>query len=368
MTPPSLKDFLKPTCTIGLRTALCGLLLAAAVPARTPAASPPAPARGAALAKPAQAQSVRPAAAADPGFYLEVHPRSVTIGEAVTLHLRAKDPNFQPDHIDQITFDPDEKQWHVEAQWRRDWQSKNDGKPSPWYATLRPFDTGTLTIPTTRVSYHADDGVTTETTVTTATLTVKSIRPADARQSALMPLREPAPVPRDLGWLWSVLLIVALCGLGGWLLLRWWDRRGTRAAAVPAVPELPPGLWALRELDQRSRLPVCQSGPAKPIFSHVSEVVRLYLGRRYGVQAIDMTTLECLHALHALHLDEEVLRWIKEFLEECDLIKFTTHEASRERWRTIWHDARLIVKMTTPESELAVHGAGEADVAREVAV
>ena len=74
------------------------------------------------------------------------------------------------------------------------------------------------------------------------------------------------------------------------------------------------------------------------------------------------------HALHALHLDEEVLRWIKDFLEECDTIKFTTFDPSRERWRTVWHDARLIVKMTTPESELAVHGAGAACAGREVAV
>ena len=70
-------------------------------------------------------------------------------------------------------------------------------------------------------------------------------------------------------------------------------------------------------------MPICQTGPAKPIFTHVSEVIRIYLERRYKIPAIDMTTLECLHALQRSGLDSEVMRWLKEFFDQCDMVKFT---------------------------------------------
>ena len=98
-------------------------------------------------------------------------------------------------------------------------------------------------------------------------------------------------------------------------------------------------------------------------------MIRLYLGRRYGVNAIDMTTMECLRALHVLQPGDDVLRWIQKFLDECDLIKFTTHEVARERWKMIWHDARMIVQMTTPAEELGIATAnGDQSLGQEVAI
>ena len=59
----------------------------------------------------------------DPGFSIEVSPKSVNIGDLVTLSLRVRDPNFQPERIEEITCDLDENQWHLELHWQRDWTS-----------------------------------------------------------------------------------------------------------------------------------------------------------------------------------------------------------------------------------------------------
>ena len=158
--------------------------------------------------------------------------------------------------------------------------------------------------------------------------------------------------------------IVAALMISVFLIARWLNGR-KRGAAQPTEPQLPPGLWALRELDLRSQLPVCQTGPAKAIFTLVSEVIRLYIGRRYGIAAIEMTTLETLQALHPVVQGDEVLRWLQQFLEECDMVKFTRQEPPRGRWVAIWDDARLIVKLTTSNEELGGAGGMVVDAAQK---
>ncbi len=292
------------------------------------------------------------AAAKDLGFHLKASPAEPTVGDVVIIQLEAKDPSYVPDHVKGILSEADEEKWHQEAKWHRDWGTQQNGQAGPWLMTLRPFETGLLTIPPTSVLYEDAGGTQTEIKLTTATLSVKSVLQG-AGQTNFVGLREPAQIPRDFSWIWITLLVLLICAVAGWLILRWWQRRSQAGfAQSPSEPQLPPGLWALREIDRRSRLPVNNTGPVKVIFTMVSDVIRHYLNRRYGIHAIDMTTYECLRALHALGPGDELLRWLKEFFDECDTAKFSRLEPPRERWTTIWNDARLIVQMSTPPEEL----------------
>lgn len=342
------------------------LLLACLGPLAGPAAAEPSPSTSTLAASPAASASTSTLAAApatsatqaqaagakkEPGFHLKPEPKDVHVGDPVTLSLEANDPAIKPDKVGAVNLDLDPEKWHVEAPFRREAASPDGKRPEAWRATVRPFDTGKLAIPPLKVAYRDAAGAAAEAQTTTATVNVLALRPSGSKVYNLIPMRDPVDIPRDWGWLWLALALLVVLGTSVWFLLRWLARR-TDLEVAETEPELPPGLWALRELDHRSRLPVCQSGPAKAVFSHVSEVVRLYLGRRYGVAAIDMTTHECLEALVGIGLGDEVMRWVREFLEECDMVKFTTFEPARDRWKTIWHDARLIVKMTTTPEEL----------------
>jgi hypothetical protein len=305
----------------------------------------------------------------NPRLRLSVEPAEVNVGDKVDVHLDIDDPDFDPQRIVGVTFQPDLDRWHIVSSWRT--------REDRWSAELRPFELGELAIPATTVLWRLEDGSTTQTLLTSATLSVHSVRPPTASNTQLYGLREPAELPRNWRRAWIAAACALALALGAWIATRL--ARGRRAKKIePAAPELPPGLWALRELDYRSQLPVSMSGPAKTIFSLVSEVIRLYIERRYLIRAIDMTTLECLRALHAAlrarqerarpdaqdsagrprpddaPADDDVLRWVRDFLDECDLVKFTKIEIPRERWRTIWHDARMIVQRTTPRAELGL--------------
>lgn len=288
-------------------------------------------------------------------FRLEIRPEQVMIGEPVDLFLTVTESGFNPDRIVDVTFEPQAERWEVALSWRRDLKPEDRAAGRMWLAMIKPFEVGDLPLPATIVRYRTESGATTDTAATTTTLRVRSIRQPGASDE-LIPLRPPVTIPRQWNWLITVAVVIVLALLSAWALTRWWLRRERRSPLKPPEPELPPGLWALREIDRRSRLPICQTGPAKPIFTHVSEVIRIYLERRYQIPAIDMTTLECLRAVQRRKLDPELMRWLKEFLDQCDMVKFTRIEPPRERWAAIWDDARLIVKMTTPAEELGAPG------------
>lgn len=284
-------------------------------------------------------------------FKIEVQPRQgVRIGGRIELRLSPTNPNFDMHRITAVKMHPDPAVWEKALDWRIDYSGSDSGAAGKWIGVLKPFETGRLTIPDAFVTWKSKTGEPVTAKVQGPNILVDSIIPPNARTLDLTPLRDPIAVPRDWSWLWGLAASVIIAALAGWFGWRWWSRRD--APARPAEPDLPPGLWALHEIDRRSRLPVCTTGPAKAIFTLVSEVIRLYLEKRYGISAIDMTTIECMRALQEREPGDDVIRWVQSFLDECDVIKFTRIEPSPERWNTIWNDARLIVQMTTPPEEL----------------
>jgi hypothetical protein len=287
------------------------------------------------------------------GLYLDIRPAVVTVGDPVHLHLKSDLADFNEDNVLSVDFEPDEETWHVERDWRRVLSEDSTGGDKGWMAELRPFDMGDPDLPPVVVSLDIPGSGTVELRLDDYHITVNSVRQDTAEKDELYGLRNPVNPPVDRTGLWLSLIVIILVLLTGWFVYRRWKNRRLESGPDSAPEELlPPGLWALEELDRRSRLSVCRKGPVKITFTHVSEVVRIYLGRRYEINAMDLTTIELLNALAIHSPGNDVMRWVREFLEECDSVKFTTLEPPRDRWVTIWNDARLIVKMTTSAAEL----------------
>lgn len=286
-------------------------------------------------------------------FFIEVEKGNYFIGSPVEIHLEPVDPKFDTSRITAVASKPDAAKWEQAIDWRLDYSRPDAKGAARWSALLKPFETGNVTLPDAIVTWKPPSGDPVTRRVPGPAVRVES-KVQNPKGARLSPLRDPIKVDADWSWLYETLAALALAAAAGLLAYRWWRRRGKPAA--PPEPDLPPGLWALHEIDRRSRLPVCASGPAKPIFTLVSEVIRLYLERRYGISAIDMTTKECMLALRERAPGDDVIRWVQSFLDECDTIKFSRIEPSSDRWATIWNDARLIVQMTTPPAELTGNG------------
>ncbi len=287
---------------------------------------------------------------------IETAPSELRIGQALELRLRASAADFDMRRIIDVTFEKlDAEQWHTAREWSR--TEERGGAPG-WLAALIPFATGELPLAATVLLRGEEPGGEVTQTRLEHRVQVGSVLSAEGIIELDISKTRPPHVYQDgAGWLWLAAAAVAAALLAGVVA---WRRRTSLGLIAAAEPQLPPGLWALHEIERRSRLPICSSGPAKPIFTMASDIIREYLDRRYEISAGEMTTTECLRALQRREPGDEVIRWVQVFLNECDRVKFTTLEPARERWATIWHDARLIVQQTTSVEEL---GEGAAPVA-----
>jgi hypothetical protein len=140
---------------------------------------------------------------------------------------------------------------------------------------------------------------------------------------------------------WVLILVVGLVCLlaGGWWL---WMRRRDRPA-----PPLPADQWALRELDRIERTLLPPHGEAEVYYTQLSQVIRRYLTERFGLHALEQTTVEFLEEVRLLpQLNAEQQATLREFFERCDLAKFARAGPPPEECRQTAELARTLVGQT----------------------
>jgi hypothetical protein len=141
--------------------------------------------------------------------------------------------------------------------------------------------------------------------------------------------------------LWPWLLLAALLAAAYWL---WRRSRAKPGAAAPSAPpdDRPPHIIAQDELDALQGEALWEQGRHKEFYIRLTDILRTYLERRYGVPALQLTTTELSRDLRSLDLERVFIGRIKDLFDRADLVKFA-------KWR--------------PEEGL---GAQELTVGREV--
>jgi hypothetical protein len=137
------------------------------------------------------------------------------------------------------------------------------------------------------------------------------------------------PVALSLAWLFS-----------------WWRRRPR--PVPPAPPPRPPWEVALEELFDVRHAGLVSEGRLAEHFDRVSDVVRKYLGARYGFDGLESTTREMLSVLRKAKPRPAPLDAIEAFLQQADLVKFAKTVPTPEDGELALVRAEHIVKETLP--------------------
>lgn len=101
-------------------------------------------------------------------------------------------------------------------------------------------------------------------------------------------------------------------------------RRSRKPREIPAPPPLPAHEIAFAALTQlrKDEDGFLARRDFETFSIRVSDILREYLHGRFELPAEDRTTEETLHELSRLGIQEDCLGRFKEFLEDCDLVKF----------------------------------------------
>ncbi|RKH02341.1 hypothetical protein D7V97_28060 [Corallococcus sp. CA053C] len=160
-------------------------------------------------------------------------------------------------------------------------------------------------------------------------VTVASSLPPDAngQGAELFDYQPPQAVPIRSWTLLYALAVALAVGLLAWALVRWWQRRPKREKVVPVLPL---DVRVRQSLDALKRENLPGRGLVKDFYIRLSEIVRGYLGERYGFEALECTSFELMTTLRRLPtpgLPEDALM---RFISESDLVKYARADASPE--------------------------------------
>lgn len=219
---------------------------------------------------------------------------------------------------------------------------------------LQAFEVGELVIPPLPVTY-AVQGRAQE--VATQAVPIEVTSAIGEGEASLKDIRGPVAVERpDYTLVWvaavfagAVLLVVAI------LLLRGAFRRRRRRvlARLPEALVRSAHDEALARLAEVERSGALDDADRKPAYLAMSEILRAYIGRRWGFSALDLTTEEIRRNLAARPDGAAAADLVCGWLERSDFVKYARYDASPEEARQSLYEARMFVERTRAPATVA---------------
>jgi hypothetical protein len=165
------------------------------------------------------------------------------------------------------------------------------------------------------------------------------------------PKANPPPRPQREEWTFlkqavgigAIALVVG--AVLAWLIGRWLKRP---RPVPPPPPPRPPWEVALESLHDLRHAGLTREGRFAEHFDRVSDIVRRYLGDRYGFDGLESTTREMLGELRRTTPRIIVLDEIERFMRQADLVKFARLTPSELECSTALAEAGVIVERTVP--------------------
>jgi hypothetical protein len=165
------------------------------------------------------------------------------------------------------------------------------------------------------------------------------------------PKDNPSPRPQREEWtfLKQAVTIGAIALVVGavlaWLIGRFLKRP---RPVPPPPPPRPPWEVARESLYDLRHAGLTRDGRFAEHFDRVSDIVRRYLGDRYGFDGLESTTREMLGELRATTPRIVMLDEIERFLRQADRVKFARLTPTEPECSTALVDAEAIVERTVP--------------------
>ena len=276
-------------------------------------------------------------------------PDKVHVGDAITLVVtaisRRNAPVNLPGALDLGAFSVLD---HKDSE-----QDLGDGRMRHEFTiTIAAYEPGEKEVPAVEVTYLGKSGdVRTARTVALPVKITSVI--ANEPEPALKDATGPVAVleeNRTLIYGGAGLFAAALGALVTWLVVR---RLRARVVVRPGPPARPAHEIALERLDRLGQYGFLENADNRPFYFAISEVIRDYLGARFGFDSLELTTDELVEELRRSAGRELILGEIQGWLAACDLVKFAKISPSATEARGSLETALRIVTSTRPRAPAA---------------
>lgn len=216
---------------------------------------------------------------------------------------------------------------------------------------LQSFDSGVYTLPPVLYQSGSD-------TLLSNMVSLK-VNPVDVSQmDGINPMADTLTV-QSRWWDW---LPDWITDYWGWLLLALVVIAGgvcaaliiTKRVAVPFIPQkkpIPPYELAKQRLTALRSEHLCESGREREYYTRLTDILREYIDRRFGINAMEMTSRQILEQLNANPDTRPSEGLMKEILAMADFVKFAKMRPMPEDNSLIFGKAEQFVENTKPLPE-----------------
>jgi len=128
-----------------------------------------------------------------------------------------------------------------------------------------------------------------------------------------------------LQYLWvalAILVLLAIIGFGIYLMLR------KKEKGYYFKPEviLPPHVLALKALDKVKSEKIWQQGQEKIFYTEITDILREYIEKRFGINAFEKTSDEILDTVKMFEQADSASENLRQILKLSDLVKFAKYK------------------------------------------
>ena len=297
------------------------------------------------LAAPAAAQESAPVSEAiEPAVEITISAATAAVGDPVTVvvtvrHAAGAEVRW-PDPIDAAPFEllgPPVAQSAAGA---------DGGGESRLELRVAAFELGELSFPSLDLEVVDAGGNATVLATEAAAVVIESVgrdEGGDIRDIK-GPLAIPFAVVTLLPWLAALL---AAAAVAAWIYRRYRPRTRPEALA-PALPPRPAHEVAREALDALEAAGLLERGEIKTWHIRLSDILRVYVEGRFGVDAMEMTTGEVIDGLLRTDADRGAVADVRRVLDRCDLVKFAKLRPAVPECRELFPLARRVVDVTVP--------------------
>lgn len=213
---------------------------------------------------------------------------------------------------------------------------------------LTSYDSGNFYIPAIEFNYK-NSGDTAFSKAYTDSILLNVQTMAVDTSKAIRDIKGPISVPYDERELIPYIISVIIFGLLAWFIVFYIRKRRKGEKLIDfSKPALSPHEVALRALDELKNKKLWQNNKVKEYYTELTEIIRVYIEKRFVVAAMEMTSDEIITAFRSIDITDDLKAKLRQLFILADLVKFAKADPLPNEHDLSFYNAQTFVRDTIP--------------------
>lgn len=224
-------------------------------------------------------------------------------------------------------------------------EEHENGKSVKYICVLSRYDSAEVTIPPIKIEYRTK-GDTTLKSVLSDSVSFKVHRMNVSVQEEIKDIKPPIKLFNFFFVIYILIGLAVLSILFYYFIYRKYFRKKQEVLVKQKEEKLLSHQLALRKLEQLDKEQLWQKGFVKDYHSRITDIIREYFEKQFGLPALERTTTESINLLKKHPQGIKVVDVTTEFLSNADLVKFAKYQPLESLNHEMMQQAKNIVYKT----------------------